>query len=380
MTMRPARTVRRRRTLTLATGAAALVAVAAAFRAPPPGDFAWQLPPGFPRPVVPADNPMSAAKVELGRHIFYDARLAGRPGFSCASCHVQALAFTDGRGRSLGVTGETHPRGAMSLANVGYAVTLNWANPLTRRLEAQALVPLFGEHPVEMGLAGQEAAILQRLREHPVYRRLMADAFPGEAATPSLRHVTQALAAFQRTLVSGNSAWDRAQRGDSSGYTAAARRGEALFFSEELECFHCHGGLNFSANLDYEGKGFPEAEFHQTGLYDEDGRGAYPAPNTGVMDVTGDTADMGRFKPPTLRNIAVTAPYMHDGSIATLEDVIAHYAAGGRRRSARTSAFLPGFDLSPSDVQDLVAFLRALTDSSFLQNPAYADPWPGTER
>ena len=143
------------------------------------GAYRWQLPPGFPQPRVPADNPMSEAKVELGRYLFYDKRLSFNQKQSCASCHQQALAFTDGRARAVGSTGEIHPRSSMTLVNVAYVPALTWANPTLTHLEAQALVPMFGDHPVELGMKGREDRLLERVKKVPEYQRLFPAAFPG---------------------------------------------------------------------------------------------------------------------------------------------------------------------------------------------------------
>lgn len=359
--------------------------------APQPAAYDWQLPPGFPEPRVPADNPMSAVKVELGRRLFYDTRLSGNQTFACANCHQQAQAFADALPRGVGSTGEVHPRGSMALMNIAYSPVLTWANPGQRSLEQQAVVPMFGEEPVELGLAGKEQELVARLAADSAYPRLFRAAFPHDTGAISVRRVTQAIAAFERTLISGRSPYDRYLAGDSTAITASARRGEALFFSERLECFHCHGGFNFTNTVDYKGKGFVEIEFHNTGLYNVDGKGSYPAANPGVKEHTGEAEDMGKFKAPSLRNIALTAPYMHDGSIATLEGVLAHYAAGGRtitagpnrgvgRRNPYKSSFVKGFTLSPREQRDVLAFLRSLTDSAFITDPRLADPFAPPRR
>ncbi len=351
------------------------------------GGYAWSLPDGFPEPRVPEDNPMSEAKVELGRHLFYDVRLSGNQTQSCASCHLQELAFTDGLPRSIGSTGETHPRGAMSLVNVAFAPTLTWASPLLRHLEQQALVPMFGESPVELGLAGLEDELLSRLRAEPRYRELFPAAFPdAEGDAIAIDAVAKALASFQRSLIAGDSPWDRYMAGDPSAVSEQARRGGELFFSEEGECFHCHGGFLFSSGVDHAGNVFDQATFQNNGLYDLDGRGAYPADNTGLFEHTGEPRDMGRFKPPPLRNVTVTAPYMHDGSLATLDDVLDHYAAGGTvtpegpnagdgRLSPNKSIFVHGFALDETRRAELTAFLEALTDHELLTDPRFSDPW-----
>jgi cytochrome c peroxidase len=357
------------------------------------GDYRWSLPTRFPTPRIPADNPMSDAKATLGRFLFYDTRLSGNGTQSCATCHEQARAFTDGRGQAVGSTGEQHPRGSMSLVNVAYAATLTWGNPTVTRLEDQALVPMFGTHPVELGLADDEQALMSKLRAEPRYRTLFADAFGAEPDPFSLAHVTQAISSFERTIISARSPYDRyhTDRNDTA-ISPAARRGETLFFSQPLSCFSCHGGFTFSGAIDFEGRRQGRegsVEFHNTGLYNVAGLLSYPAPNTGAYEVTHKREDVGKFKAPTLRNIAVTAPYMHDGSASTLEDVIAHYAAGGRTISSgphagvghdnpNKSPSIHGFTLTPEQREDLIAFLQALTDEPLLTDPRFANPWKET--
>jgi cytochrome c peroxidase len=344
--------------------------------------YRWELPLGFPEPAVPEDNPMSTAKVELGRHLFYDTRLSANGTQACASCHLQEHAFTDGRTTALGSTGESHRRNSMSLANVAYAASLTWANPVLPDLEAQALVPLFGEHPVELGLAGQEELLLQRLSEDTRYRQLFTAAFPQEEQPLSMASIVRALAAFERTLLSGNSPYDRYTYHDElDALSLSAKRGMTLFFSERLECFHCHQGFAFSDSVKTKETVFPEITFHNTNLYNVDGRGGYPAVDVGLREFTGRPEDTGRYRAPTLRNIAVTAPYMHDGSIATLGEVLDHYAAAGRAQaqgagtSPYQSEFVRGFTLTPQEKEDVLAFLGSLTDTQFLTDPRLSDPF-----
>lgn len=339
------------------------------------GPYSWRLPPGFPYPNVPAENLMTEAKVELGRHLFYDRRLSLNQTQSCASCHKQQLAFTDGKPRGVGSTGEKHPRGPMGLFNVAYNPVLTWANPLVKQLEQQALVPLFGDHPVELGMAGKEGLLEQRLKAVPKYRKLFGAAFGGEI---TMANAVKAIASFERTLLSGDSPYDEYRRGDDvNAISAAAKRGEELFFSEKLECFHCHGGFNFTGTVDYLGKGFVEVEFHNTGLYNLPGKFSYPEPNVGLYEFTQQPDDVGKFKAPSLRNIAVTAPYMHDGSVKTLEDAIAHYASGGKDNPNK-SEFVKPIDLSAKERADVKAFLESLTDREALVNPKWSNPWMAT--
>jgi len=369
-----------------------------------PTPWVWNVPRGFPIPSVPEDNPMSREKVALGRLLFYDVRLSGNQNYSCGSCHRQELAFTDGLPRAEGSTGELHRRSTPSLANVAYSPTLTWGDPMLKDLAEQARIPMFGIDPIELGLSGEDE-LVTHLADDGRYRRMFAEAFTDETKQISVDTVTKALASFVRTLISGNSPFDRYTIGlDDNAISASALRGANLFFSERLECFHCHQGVNFIGPIVHQGQTVPEGDpFFNTGLYNIGGAGSYPAGNEGVKEHTGRACDAGKFKTVTLRNIAVTAPYMHDGSIETLDGVIDHYAAGGRTIAdgpdagvgsenpykgdcdsecqffpCAFSQFLKGFRLSPSEKQDLVHFLESLTDEEFLANSRQSDPFAKT--
>jgi cytochrome c peroxidase len=357
----------------------------------PREEYEWRLPPGFPRPRVPVNNPMSAVKVELGRNLFYDKRLSDNQTQACASCHHQELAFTDGRATALGSTQKVHPRGSMSLANSAYAASLTWANPLfamnvvPEPLERQTLLPLYGDAPVELGLKSQ-TDIEDRLRAVSQYRSWFRQAFPGQAEPVTAQNIGRALAAFERTLISGRSAFDSFHvDGDEAALSEGAKRGYELFTSDRLSCSQCHGGFDLTDHISYQAAPLREPIYHNTALYNIDGAGAYPEPNTGVYNVTEDPKQMGMFKAPTLRNIAVTAPYMHDGTIATLSEVLDHYAAGGRTiesgpnrgvgsASPLKDPLVHGFTLTAEERADVLEFLDSLTDEAFLVNPAFADP------
>jgi cytochrome c peroxidase len=356
--------------------AAALALVwlcAAAFQSTSNGGFNWNLPRGLPVPIVPADNPMSDAKVALGRRLFYDRRLSGTGAFSCGSCHVQQKAFTDGRATAVGATGGQHARSAMSLANVAYNLTLGWADESTTTLEAQMAVPLFNEHPIEMGVAGRADEIVARFASNPADAAEFRTAFPAEpaASVVSMATIVKAIAAFERTLLSGDSPLDRyVYRDDRAAMSADALRGMQLFFSDRLRCATCHGGFNLSGPVRFEGSKAIAPVFHNTGLVVTDGEGSG---DRGLFEQTRNAGDRGRFRAPTLRNIAVTAPYMHDGSVATLEGVIEHYSTGGRPGTNPTRMMRP-FSLSEGETADLIAFLQSLTDRTFLANPGFSDP------
>jgi cytochrome c peroxidase len=271
--------------------------------------YNWDLPAGFPKPRVPIDNPMTAAKVELGRHLFYDKRMSANGKQSCASCHIQSLAFTDGKPRAEGSTGELHSRGSMSLVNVAYARTFTWMEQGLHSLEEQARVPMFGQHPVELGV---DDKFLDVVRADPEYQKLFG------ADSVTMDNVIKAVACFERSIVSARTPYDRYHFDrDDTAISAAAKHGEILFFSTGFSCFRCHGGANF----------------------------------------TGKPEDEGGYKAPTLRNIAITAPYMHDGNVKTLEEAVTHHGSMTNQERA-----------------DIVEFLRTLTDETLLHDPRLANP------
>jgi cytochrome c peroxidase len=357
-------------------------------------DYQWHLPTGFPKPRVPADNLMTVAKVQLGRYLFYDQRLSGNGKQSCATCHRQELAFTDGKAQAVGSTGQLHPRSSMSLVNIAYAAVLTWSDPAQRTLEHQALTPMFNAQPVELGVKNDGADFLRMAKSDPIYKKAFPAAFPGDANPDTIANVTKALASFERTIIGGASPYDKYHYGaDDKAISDSAKRGEILFFSEPLSCFRCHGGFNFTDATDFDGRESGEGggpQFHNTGLYNLAGALSYPAPNTGIHEHTSQAADVGKFKAPTLRNITLTAPYMHDGSAATLDDVFDHYSAAGRKIAAGPNAgdgsknpnkdpLIHGFTLSDRDRVDLAAFLGALTDEDLIHDPRFANPWIGSK-
>ncbi|MDO6441782.1 MULTISPECIES: methanobactin export MATE transporter MbnM [unclassified Marinobacter] len=347
--------------------------------------FDWGLPEHIPLPREPEDNPMTEEKFQLGRHLFYDTRLSSNGTISCSSCHHQDKAFSDGLAQASGATGERHPRNSQALVNVAWNNTLTWANPSLGTIEKQIMIPLFGDDPIEHGLnEGNHEQVLRSLQAEPEYASLFAAAFPDQADPLfddlAWDNVVKALASFVRGLSSFDSDFDR------GAMSAAALRGERLFNSERLECFHCHAGYNFTDATTDRLTTYNTLLFHNTGLYNIDGLGAYPEPNTGRHEVTGRADHMGQFRAPSLRNVALTAPYNHDGSVDTLEDVIRNYAAGGRLRVSPPNAgdgrmnplkdgFIASFPITEDEIQDVVAFLESLTDQAFVTNPRFANPW-----
>ncbi len=348
--------------------------------------WSWNLPVNFATPAVPADNPMSEEKFQLGRYLFHDTRLSGNGTQSCASCHVQSLAFTDGKAVATGSTGEKTARSAMPIANAAYHPTFNWANSATTSLEQQMETPLFATSPVELGINdSNRATVLKRFQDDSDYVARFGRAFPGEASPISFTNIIKAIATFERGMLSGDSKYDRYQKGQAT-LTASEERGRNLFFTEKAECFHCHGSFNFNDQLKHAGSRSVETPFHNTGLYNIDGKGGFPAPNRGIFELTGKAEDMGAFRAQSLRNVAVTAPYMHDGSIATLEEVLDFYAAGGRhitsgplagdgRNNPYKSDLISRIDLDAQEKADLIAFLKTLTDESLLTSSRFSNPF-----
>jgi cytochrome c peroxidase len=347
--------------------------------------YEWHLPPGFPEPRIPADNPVTVEKVALGRQLFYDKRLSANGTQSCASCHKAAHSFSEAAATATGSTGEKHHRNSMALVNVAYSATLTWAHSGIDTLERHMAIPLFGDAPVEMGAAGHEQEILDRLRADRKYDELFERAFPRHGDPVNFDHIVKALASFVRTMISFESPFDRyAYYGEDAALTESQVRGMNLFMSERLECAHCHAGFNFSQFVTHESAVAAERAFHVTGLVPQSAEFIAGA-DYGLFSVTGDVEDKDRFKAPSLRNIDRSAPYMHDGSLATLNDVIDFYSRGGRLLAdgprqgdgalhPAKSPFVRSFTLTADERADLLAFLSSLTDERFLADPRYADP------
>jgi cytochrome c peroxidase len=320
----------------LGAAAVGLAALAA------PAAYRWDLPKGIAPPPVPADNPMTAAKVELGHRLFYDADLSIDGTLACAGCHGQHRAFSESNATHPGVRGAAGRRNVMTLSNVGYYGVLTWGDPGLKTLEAQVLVPTTGEHPIEMGMKGQEAELARRLGADACYRKMFAAAFPGRKGAIGMDTVALALAAFERTLVSFRSDYDR------QALSEPARRGEHLFFGPRFACASCHTAPLFTDA----GAADPLVAFHRI----EPANGS----DRGLAEITRKPEDAGRFRTPSLRNVALSPPYLHDGSAKTLPDAIRRHEQAGA--------------MTEAEMDDLVAFLGGLTDRAFVTDPRFALP------
>jgi len=328
--------------------------------------YTLNIPPFFPQMDIPEDNPMTVEGVELGRHLFWDTRLSGDNTQSCASCHLPENAFSDPEQFSIGITGAVGNRQAMACQNLGWAQNFFW-DGRAPSLEDQVVEPV--ENPIEMNSSWD--VVIAELAATDLYPPMYKAAFG--TSTITKERSGKALAAFLRTLISGNSKFDR-QRLGLYTYTESEQNGFNLYISEGgdpdngqggqggADCFHCHG---FGASQ------FSDYLPHNNGLDSI-------FVDLGVGGNNGNPNDYGKFKTPTLRNIELTSPYMHDGRFTTLEEVIDHYDSGGKP-SATIDSFMKytdgGLHLTDQKKEDLINFLKCLTDTSFVNNAAFLSPF-----
>ena len=331
-----------------------------------PTPYALELPAYLPSPVSDPGNPLSEEGIELGRRLFYDPILGRDSAFACANCHRQELAFTDGLARAEGIGGARGRRSAMSLVNLALNPNgFNWDGS-SPDLADQAL------HPVEnmLEMDGDWEDVLRRLRRHADYPARFRAAFGiGNTRDISRALVTRAIAQFERTIISVDSRFDRVVYRNEEFFTELEQLGaDSLFFVENVPpgalhpgCGHCHNAPSFGDN-----------KFKNNGITAADGLDDFPDP--GLGGVTGNRFDNGKFRTPSLRNIALTAPYMHDGRFATLEEVLDAYAAGGHGLE-NEDPNITGFPLSDRQRAALVAFLNTLTDENLTTDERFANPF-----
>lgn len=330
------------------------------------------IPAYYPQVHMPADNPLTEEGVKLGRMLFYDPALSQDSSMSCATCHKQENAFASNVKFNRGVGGFKGVRNAMSLANVGFYPTFNWHGSVNT-LEEQALEPV--TNPIEMMASWPN--VIKKLKNHHKYPERFKEAFGDEPITRDL--VAKAIAQFERTLISDKSKFDRWLKGQTT-LSESERNGLLLYTSERADCFHCHGTPRTQPLL-------TDNQFHNNGL-DSMGPNEFAFEDKGLGAITGDQQDNGKFKTPTLRNITLTGPYMHDGRFETLKAVIDFYSdslqpapnvdpnirkhlpptAGGYFKSG-------GVNLTEQEKQDLISFLETFTDTSFVNNPQYSNPF-----
>jgi cytochrome c peroxidase len=326
--------------------------------------YLLNVPSWLPKPIIPAENPLTNSGVALGRMLFYDPILSKDSTQSCSSCHALSKSFTDGLALSIGEKGLSVKRNSMALVNLAYNTRGFFWDGRVNSLENQVLHPI--EDPLEMNNTLREVEI--RLRRSNKYPALFKKAF-GVASKNEINIdlLAKAIAQFERTLISGQSRYDQiiwAQKGFPNEEEA---RGIELFFIEfagNLQhpgCSHCHFNPLFTDN-----------QFRNNGL--DYVASLLDFKDPGRRNATQNINDSGRFRVPTLRNIALTGPYMHDGRFKTLEEVLSHYEKGGHGVVNEDPNILP-FKLSERDKKDLIAFLHMLTDTSFIQNKNFSNPF-----
>jgi len=335
-------------------------------------------------------NPFSAAKANTGRYLFYDRRMSVNQSKSCASCHAPVFSFTDSYRRSIGALGDNVQHNARALVNIVFNRYLTAADSTLHFPEQQIDNPMFHDQPAELGWKGNEETIIARLRKDSFYRSQLPRLFPDDRDPFTTSNLQQCISSFIKTIVAVDAPYDRyAYLKDSTALTTAQLNGMRLFFSDRLHCSACHGGINFSQPALRSANGEP-AYYQNTGLYNINGTGNYPAGDQGLFELTKRPADKGRFLVPTLRNLAFTAPYLHNGSAESLEEVVTIYENGGRntaagdmkgdgRRNPHKNPLVSGFVITPREKKDLIGFLMALSDSAVCNNPQYANPFTKDE-
>jgi len=302
-------------------------------------------------PPIPADNPITPAKVELGRQLFFDARLSSDRTVSCATCHNPVMGFTDGRRTSMGTRGQVGGRSAPTFINLAYATGGVFWDGRAASLEDQAKGPI--KDPIEMSNTHEKA--VATLNALPGYRAQFEHVFGSPEIT--IDNVAKAIAVFERVIISGNSPWDRFMKGDQTALSKEAQRGRNLF-QTKANCIRCHAGFNLTNN-----------QFRNIGVgFDR------PNPDLGRYEFTRNESDRGRFKTTTLREITFTAPYMHDGSEPTLEAVINYYDRGGNQNPNLDSDIEP-LHLTKQEKADLLAFLQSFNGEGWkVQAPIQLPP------
>ena len=298
-------------------------------------DPALEVPLGLLPIRFPADNPYSPEKRELGRLLYYDKRLSADGTVSCATCHDPRSSFTDGKPVSDGIKGQRGGRSAPTVFNRAYSLAQFW-DGRAKSLEEQAGGPM--QNPIEMG--NSHTGVVQTLKKIPGYRARFKQVYGKEDFT--IDEVTKAIATYERTVLSGNSPYDRYKAGNKSALTASQIRGMDVYFNK-AKCDQCHEGINFTTNA-----------YHNLGVGTDK-----PEPDEGRFAVTHKPEDWGAFKTPTLREIARTAPYMHDGSLKTLEEVVDYYDKGGNPNKNLDERMKP-LHLTATEKKDLVEFLKSL--------------------
>ncbi len=322
-------------------------------------------------------------KMILGHHLFFERKLSFNHSKSCASCHSPELAFTDGYRRSVASNGENLSHNAPSLFNISGNNFFDWDNSFVNSLKKQIQRPLYSKHPLELGLDLDTLALFSFFERDSLYSSLFVNAFQDENRKYTTAHVEESIIEYVKNLVSQNSKYDKYSKGQKTILTKSEMDGMILFFSAKLKCSRCHTPplftkTNLSINTD--------TVYANIGMYNINNKNEYPSDDKGLAKRSKKNSDDGKFKIPSLRNVMLTAPYMHDGSMTTIQEVIDMYAAGGRniksgfqkgdgRTHLNKHPFISGFAISDVEKKELISFLSALTDTSYLKNSLFLNPF-----
>ncbi len=307
--------------------------------------FPFPTPTGFPEPILPANNPLTEAKIALGKTLFYDPILSRDSSISCNSCHQQEHAFSDAQNISIGIDGRLGIRNVQPLFNLAWNPSYFRDGGVTT-LELVPLNAITSHVEMDMDMQG----IIKRVNRHPMYEQLFRTAFNDTATVNGMLH---ALACFQRILISAGSPYDQFQyQGKEDAVSESAKRGGILFFSNKTDCSQCHSGFNYT-NYSFQSNHISEI-----------------VADTGRQRITLLPEDRGKFQVPSIRNAAYSFPYMHDGSLHSLEEVIAHYNSGGQNFPGKNPLIRP-LGLTEQEKSDLLEFIKSLSDQQFLSNPEF---------
>lgn len=328
-------------------------------------------------------NTAPSHKIALGHYLFYEKKLSFNQSKSCASCHSPEYAFTDGYRRSVSASGENLLHNAPCILNLSQNAFFDWDNPAVTSLDQQIKRPLYNSHPVEMGFTMQNHTLHSFLQNDSTYNSLFRLAYCNENNPYTASHIEECIVAYVKSLNSRNSKYDKYINGDHTALNKNELNGMQLFNSEKLRCNNCHKAPAFTIttltqNID--------SAYVNIGLYNIGNKNKYPADDNGLIKSTHKERDNGKFRIPSLRNVMTTAPYMHDGSVGTITEVIDIYARGGRSidygehqgdgaLNRHKHPFIHGFTISTEEKNDLISFLSALTDTSYLSNPQFTNPF-----
>lgn len=322
-------------------------------------------------------------QINLGHFLFFEKKLSVNRSKSCASCHSPQFAFTDGYRRSVSALGENLLHNAPSLINLTGSSYFDWDNPGVQSLETQIKRPLYNKHPLEMGCNFSDAGLQKLFQGDSLYYALFRLAYPDSDTTFTAGHIEDCIIAYLKTLNFSNSRYDQYLAGEQSALTEDELNGLQLFSSDRLKCSRCHRPPAFTLSHFTNN---PDSVYVNIGLYNLAALNTYPPADPGIRKKTLRSADDGKFKIPSLRNVMLTAPYMHDGSVETIEEVINIYARGGRKLDygeyhgdgfthKNKHPFVQGFTLSSKEKNELICFLASLTDTSYLANPQFTEPF-----